>query len=103
MRADHNYAEPGRCVMDRKPVPPGALYCSQACTQRAYRRRRASERAEELRRAERDAEHQRQAEWCRLLMDRASLSRKQAERVFVVLDEFGRIDGSPWEQQALKL
>lgn len=78
-----------------------AIYCGQVCTQRAYRRRKAAERIEEQRRAARDADHQRQTNWCRLLMDRASLSRKQAERVFVVLDEFGRDDGSPWEQQAL--
>ena len=76
---------------------PG-LYCSSACKQKGYRRRKNEQRLLDAEaRRESEVEKHRNA-WLEFLMSSGSLSRRQAERTFVALQSIGRVDGEPWEQ-----
>lgn len=77
------------------------LYCSAACSQKAYRRRRAAEKEKEAARLVQDEIAAHKREWIALLTNAGSLSRKQAERVFVALTSIGRLRGLPYEQERL--
>lgn len=79
------------------------LYCSQACTQKAYRRRKAEQRLIDADQRRKTAEEQHRQTWVRFLIDAGGLSRKQAERTFTALMSIGRVTGDPWEQMTLGL
>jgi hypothetical protein len=97
----HNHSN--RCVICRAGFNPkqnraSALYCSNACSMKAYRRRKADERTNAAqRRRESDANKHRTI-WVDFLISSGSLSRKQAERVYTALTSIDRLRGEPYER-----
>lgn len=104
LRADWITDEDGRCRVCGDLFyngDVGRFYCDNACSMKAYRRRKTDERigaAAERRRRDR-IEHQQM--WERFLIDAAKLSKNHAAAVYGVLDGLKRLEGPPWEQLEL--
>lgn len=75
-----------------------AFYCSNACSMKAYRRRKQAARIESAENERRLEQARHQAAWVRFLIDAGGLSRRQADRLFVALSSLRRLDGPPYEQ-----
>lgn len=104
VRAGTTFIEqPAQCVICRHDLDPqradrGAMYCSNACSMKAYRRRKHASRIEQAEKELRAEEARHQAAWVRFLIDAGGLSRRQADRLYVALSSLRRLDGPPFEQ-----